>query len=347
MRTGGLIGASGFSYAPTPRISLISTTLTLAQPHISRLPIDGVPMRQDMHAPVKIAGIMFAATMVGFLVNIVASYRYAKITRGIADKDRLIRLPVHIIESLAKLRRLRRRLSASLLGAEPDPRELAVHVGWTVEKVRLLLSVSNDAVLIDAPVRDAADSSLGDLLRSSASPDPEQILAEREQRRRIDAVVNEPGGVTTEVIRLRFGIGTPDELTLQETGDRKGVTRERIRQIESKGLGSLRRKSGALRHFRNEGRCTKKERETLPVLNETERDGKVAQRTRGAGGDGVLASLFDRLSKPCKGNPDPSIWLGRQGTGSPRKRRPPDITNRGVAYDVPATYTCLLKRSLI
>jgi DNA-directed RNA polymerase sigma subunit (sigma70/sigma32) len=144
------------------------------------------------------------------------------------------------------------------LGAEPDPRELAVHLGWTVEKVRLLLSVSNDVVSIDAPVRDAEESSLRDLLRSSASPDPEQILAEREERLQIDAVVNELGGVTTEVIRLRFGIGKPEELTLQEIGDMKGRTRERIRQIESKGLRSLRRKSGALRHFWDEARGTKK-----------------------------------------------------------------------------------------
>jgi DNA-directed RNA polymerase specialized sigma24 family protein len=169
-----------------------------------------------------------------------------------------------------------------------------------VEKVRLLLSVSNDVVSIDAPVRDAEESSLRDLLRSSASPDPEQILAEREERLQIDAVVNELGGVTTEVIRLRFGIGKPEELTLQEIGDMKGRTRERIRQIESKGLRSLRRKSGALRHFWDEARGTKKKRESPPVLNKTERDDKVAQRTHGTGGDGVLALLFDRLSSRAR-----------------------------------------------
>ena len=164
------------------------------------------------------------------------------ITRSIADKDRLIRLPVHVIEALRKLQRLRRRLSAAMLGAEPDPRELAVHLGWTVEKVRLLLSVAQDVTSIDARVGDEEESSLGGLLKSLTSPDPERIFADMEEQAQIDAIVDQIGGVTAEVIRLRFGIGAPEELTLQEIGDMKGVTRERIRQLESKGLGLLRQR---------------------------------------------------------------------------------------------------------
>lgn len=215
------------------------------------------------------------------------------VTRSIADKDRLIRLPVHVIDSLRKLRKLRRRLSASLFGAEPDPRELAIHLGWTVEKVRLLLSVADDALSIDAPVGDSEESSLADLLKSSTTRDPEQILATLEQEQQIDGIVDKLGGTMAEVIRLRFGIGTSEELTLQEIGDIKGVTRERIRQIEAKGIRQLQRKSSGLRHFWNDERVVENRDEPAQATNRVK--AAVPEQKPPSGPAGVLVSLFDRL----------------------------------------------------
>ncbi len=214
------------------------------------------------------------------------------VTRSIADKDRLIRLPVHVIESLRKLQRLRRRLSASMFGAEPDPRELAIHLGWGVDKVRLLLTVADDAISLDAPVGESDESSLAEMVKSGTTPDPEQILANVEQKEQIGAVVGDLGGATGEVIRLRFGIGTAEELTLQEIGDMKGVTRERIRQIEAKGIRLLQRKSRALRQFWTEERGVTRSSE---IQVPEEGDPVVPVRKTSPGPTGVLASLFDRL----------------------------------------------------
>jgi RNA polymerase primary sigma factor len=234
----------------------------------------------------------------GFKFSTYASWWIIQsITRSIADKDRLIRLPVHIIESLRKLQRLRRRLSASTFGAEPDPRELAVHLGWKLEKVRLLLSVADDVVSLDAPVGDSEESSLAGLLKSQATRDPEQLFASLEEKQLIDAVVAELGGKTAEIIRLRFGLGISEELTLQEIGAMKGVTRERIRQIESKGIRSLQRKSRALRHLWNDepGLKTQAESSVAVEKQALEKQAPVSNQRRPPRTTSALVTLFDRL----------------------------------------------------
>lgn len=229
----------------------------------------------------------------GFKFSTYASWWIIQsITRSIADKDRLIRLPVHIIESLRKLQRLRRRLSASTFGAEPDPRELAVHLGCKLEKVRLLLSVADDVVSLDASVGDSEESSLAGRLKSQATRDPEQLFATLEEKELIDGVVAELDRKTAEIIRLRFGLGTSEELTLQEIGEMKGVTRERIRQIEWKGIRSLQRKSRALRHLWNDEPELKTRAEPSIAV---EKQAPVSEQRWPPATTGALVTLFDRL----------------------------------------------------
>lgn len=178
-------------------------------------------------------------------------------------------------------------------GSEPAPKELALHLGWTVDKVRLLLSVADDAVSIDAPVSDGEGSSLGDLLKSSTTRDPEQIVAAIEEEQQIDGIIDKLGERTADVIRLRFGIGTSEELTLQQIGDIKCVTRERIRQIEAKGIRQLQRKSSGLVDFWNKDRIAENPDVARSVASGV--TAPVPDQKRPSGPTGVLVSLFDRL----------------------------------------------------
>jgi RNA polymerase primary sigma factor len=168
------------------------------------------------------------------------------ITRAIADQARTIRIPVHMVETINKLIRVQRNLLQEL-GREPTPDEIGGQMEMTAERVREILKISQEPVSLETPIGEEEDSQLGDFIEDSeaiAPPDAanETMLAEH-LRRVLDSLSERE----RKVIELRFGLVDGHPRTLEEVGREFGVTRERIRQIESKTLCKLRHPSRSSR----------------------------------------------------------------------------------------------------
>jgi RNA polymerase primary sigma factor len=161
------------------------------------------------------------------------------ITRAIADQARTIRIPVHMVESIHKVHRMQRQMLQEL-EREPSIEEIAEKVDMTPGRVREILKISQDPLSLDSPVGEEDDSFLGDFLADASAEAPAEVAA----RLMLNAAVLEALGELNEreqqVVRLRFGLEDGQARTLEEVGKEFGVTRERIRQIESKTLAKLR-----------------------------------------------------------------------------------------------------------
>jgi RNA polymerase primary sigma factor len=161
------------------------------------------------------------------------------ITRAIADQARTIRIPVHMVETMNKLVRISRSLVQEM-GREPTPEEIAERMDLPLEKIRRVMKVAKEPLSLETPIGDDEDSHLGDLLEDKSIPSPTEVvigLNLRDQTRKVLATLTPR---EEQVLRLRFGIGERSDFTLEEVGVRFAVTRERIRQIESKALRKLR-----------------------------------------------------------------------------------------------------------
>ncbi len=171
------------------------------------------------------------------------------ITRGLADQARTIRIPVHMVETINKLIRVQRQLLQDT-GHDPTPDELAAEMGITPDKVREILKISQEPVSLETPVGNEGDSELGDFLEDEAAPAPAAAVQGIVQNEELCSVL---GTLTTRerrVLELRYGLADGKPLTLEEVGQKFGVTRERIRQIEAKTLVKLKSCRGA-RHLRD------------------------------------------------------------------------------------------------
>jgi RNA polymerase primary sigma factor len=162
------------------------------------------------------------------------------IGRAVADYGRTIRLPVHVIESLNKLTRERRTLAAEL-GREPRPEELAVRLEMTPGKVQLLLDAARQPASLEAPVGEDEETRLGDLVSDQTAHSPEENAMRNQMASEVERAMAPLGDREKEVMRLRYGLGTDREHTLEEVGRRLFITRERVRQIEAKALAKMRR----------------------------------------------------------------------------------------------------------
>jgi RNA polymerase primary sigma factor len=161
------------------------------------------------------------------------------VTRGIADQARTIRIPVHMVELMGRTSRMQKKLTQDL-GREPTEQELAKALGdITPEKVRQVLEYSMDVVSLERPVGDDDASTLGDFVEDKSTLTPEQASIQKA----LSDEVKSSLGVLTEreakVIQMRFGLDGQKPKTLEEVGEYFHVTRERIRQIEAKGLRKL------------------------------------------------------------------------------------------------------------
>jgi RNA polymerase primary sigma factor len=165
------------------------------------------------------------------------------IGRAVADYGRTIRLPVHVFESLSKLTRERRAL-ATELGRDPRPEELAARLDIPVGKVQLLLEASRPAASLEAPVGEDGETHLGDLLPDAAAQSPEESAMRNQMAAEVERAMAPLTDREKEVMRLRYGLGTDREHTLEEIGRRLFITRERARQIEAKALAKMRAGSG-------------------------------------------------------------------------------------------------------
>ena len=164
------------------------------------------------------------------------------ITRYIADHERLIRIPVHMIETLNKLKKVLVTCTANF-GRQATIPEVATALDTTEERVEYLFQLLDDAVSLDIPVSEDGDSVLGDFVEQQSEKSPFDVVAADLLREQLNEVLNSLTPREKKVLELRFGFEDGRARTLEEVGHEFGVTRERIRQIEAKALRKLRHPS--------------------------------------------------------------------------------------------------------
>ena len=164
------------------------------------------------------------------------------ITRAIADQARTIRVPVHMVEMINKLVRVRSRLEQEL-GREPTDEEIGKELGISEERVREILQISQSPVSLETPIGEEDDSNLGDFVQDQEATAPSEAAALTMLRTEMELVLDTLSPRERRVLQLRFGVADGHQRTLEDVGKRLGVTRERIRQIEAKALRKLRHPS--------------------------------------------------------------------------------------------------------
>ncbi|MBS7158169.1 MAG: RNA polymerase sigma factor RpoD [Collinsella sp.] len=164
------------------------------------------------------------------------------ITRAIADQARTIRIPVHMVETINKLVRVQRQLLQDL-GRDPTPEEIGAEMDMSAERVREIQKISQEPVSLETPIGEEEDSQLGDFIEDSQAVVPPDAASFSMLQEQLTQVLDGLADRERKVIELRFGLVDGHPRTLEEVGREFGVTRERIRQIESKTLAKLRHPS--------------------------------------------------------------------------------------------------------
>jgi RNA polymerase primary sigma factor len=160
------------------------------------------------------------------------------VTRSLADQGRTIRVPVHMIETINKLNRVSREILQQT-GQEAHPSVLAVRLDLSEEKVRSILKIARQPVSLETPLGEDGDTTLGDMVEDSATESPADAAMHADMRLAIKDALDSLSPREAKVLRMRFGIDTVSDHTLEEVGKQFDVTRERIRQIESKAMRKL------------------------------------------------------------------------------------------------------------
>ncbi|MBO6301205.1 MAG: RNA polymerase sigma factor RpoD [Ruminiclostridium sp.] len=164
------------------------------------------------------------------------------ITRAIADQARTIRIPVHMVETITKVK----KVSSTLLhknGREPTAEEVAEELKLPLDRVREIIRISQDPVSLETPIGEEEDSHLGDFIPDEEAPAPAEAASQMLLREQLNEVLGTLTEREGKVLRLRFGLDDGRQRTLEEVGKEFNVTRERIRQIEAKALRKLRHPS--------------------------------------------------------------------------------------------------------
>lgn len=172
------------------------------------------------------------------------------ITRAIADQARTIRIPVHMIETINKFIRISRELVQET-GRDPTNQEIAQKIGLPISKVRKIIKISQEPISLETPIGEEEDSHLGDFIEDKFIPSPPDAVTHVNLKGQINDALKSLTEREAKVLKMRFGLGDGNEHTLEEVGHQFKVTRERIRQIESKALQKLRHpsRSRKLRSF--------------------------------------------------------------------------------------------------
>ncbi|MCY1536092.1 RNA polymerase sigma factor RpoD [compost metagenome] len=172
------------------------------------------------------------------------------ITRSIADQARTIRIPVHMIETINKMNRISRQILQET-GAEPDPATLAQKMDMPEDKIRKILKIAKEPISMETPIGDDDDSHLGDFIEDQANTAPIEAAMQAGLREVVKEILDSLTPREAKVLRMRFGIEMSTDHTLEEVGKQFDVTRERIRQIESKAVRKLKHpsRSDKLRSF--------------------------------------------------------------------------------------------------
>ncbi len=162
------------------------------------------------------------------------------ITRSIADQSRTIRLPVHLVEELGRIRRVQREFNREQ-GREPEPAEIAEELATTPERIADVLDWARDPVSLNMAVDDEGETQFGDLVEDTSAASPEDSVLVMLRREELEDLIGRLDGRTASIIRARYGMEDGKERTLTEVGKQHGLTRERIRQIEKHALIELKR----------------------------------------------------------------------------------------------------------
>jgi RNA polymerase primary sigma factor len=160
------------------------------------------------------------------------------ITRAIADHARTIRVPVHMIETMSKLRGIQKRLLQEI-GREPTLEEIAEAADMTHEETKRVMKISRHPISLDRPVGESEDSQFGDFIEDERQQAPSETATSEMLRSRINDVLKTLTYREREILKLRYGVGDGYTYTLEEVGRIFKVTRERVRQVESKAIRKL------------------------------------------------------------------------------------------------------------
>ena len=169
------------------------------------------------------------------------------VTRAIADQGRTIRLPVHVVDQVRRISRARRVLTQKL-NRDPLPAEIAQEAGFEVKRVIELLDLVEHPVSLETPVGDG-ESVYGDMLEDVNSEQPELVLSDRLRFAELEQALGCLNPRMRQVLELRFGLSGRPPCTLEEVGTALGVTRERVRQLESRALRELQSVAPSLRAY--------------------------------------------------------------------------------------------------
>jgi RNA polymerase primary sigma factor len=162
------------------------------------------------------------------------------ITRAVADQARTIRIPVHMIETINRLNKVC-QLWVQENGREPTQEEIAKKMRLPIKKVRKIMKIARDPISLESPIGEDKDTFLKDFIKDDRSPVPDDVFIQISRREKIEKALSSLNKKEAMVLKMRFGLGSGNEHTLEEVGNRFHVTRERIRQIEAKALRKLRR----------------------------------------------------------------------------------------------------------
>ena len=160
------------------------------------------------------------------------------VTRALADQARTIRVPVHMVETINKMNRISRQILQET-GVEPDPATLAEKMDMPEDKIRKILKIAKEPISMETPIGDDDDSHLGDFIEDTTTLAPSDAALHDSMREVVKEVLDSLTAREAKVLRMRFGVEMSTDHTLEEVGKQFDVTRERIRQIEAKGLRKL------------------------------------------------------------------------------------------------------------
>jgi len=172
------------------------------------------------------------------------------IKRALANQSKTIRLPVHMVDRVTQIRRCSLQL-AEKLGREPTDDELAAEMNLPVARITLLKSVSRKPASLDSPLGDEDGATLGEIVPDEKSSNPYETLQSKTLVGDVNRVLSQLEPREADIIRLRFGLEGLDPLTLEEVGEKIGVTRERVRQLQEQALRQLRKNMASMERQRS------------------------------------------------------------------------------------------------